>query len=253
LFQENMPRILAANETRMQREYSKKLLDNEGLGRKVARYLKNILAIESEKGDETVEESLLLGGARAIYPNPPGPRRPPRPKPTGGEFGSDPVMIGIKNLEGKKKARKARPNPMPQFVEREDKGATIEYDYDNNICYLYKYSPLFDEYANLAHLKVKGIRLDVVREFTMKAIQDILGTRIAIARARDILTEDKKRELLTNEDALLMSILSPFEVVDRVIECTKHLDKRQKELNSQVDKMVREDVMMKHEAQLRQI
>jgi hypothetical protein len=87
-------------------------------------------------------------------------------------------MIGIKNLEGKKKAKKARPNPMPRFELREDEAAYIEYDYDNNICYLYKHCPLFDEYAELAHLKVKGIQLDVIRDFTIKAIQDILGTRI---------------------------------------------------------------------------
>jgi hypothetical protein len=235
LFKENMPMILAENETRMQREYSKKLLDNESLAKRISRYLKNLFTIENEKGDETLGELFPLEGAKAIDPSPPGPGPlPPRPKPIlpGPEFGPDPVMIGIKNLEGKKKAKKARPNPMPRFELREDEAAYIEYDYDNNICYLYKHCPLFDEYAELAHLKVKGIQLDVIRDFTIKAIQDILGTRIAIAKARNILTEDEKRDLLTNEDALLMSILSPFEVVDKVIEYTKYLEKRSKELNN---------------------
>jgi hypothetical protein len=70
--------------------------------------------------------------------------------------------------------------------------------------------------------------LDTIRSFTLKAIQDILGTRIAITRARDFMSEDDKRVLLGNEKALLMIIMSPFEIVDKVLEYTKHLDKRSK-------------------------
>ena len=40
-------------------------------------------------------------------------------------------------------------------------------------------------------------------------------------------------ELLTDGDALLMTVLSPYEVVDKVLEYTKNLDRRSKELDNE--------------------
>ena len=75
--------------------------------------------------------------------------------------------------------------------------------------------------------------MDVIRDITIKVIQDLLGPRIAISKRRDLFTEDKKRELLTDGDVLLMTVLSPYEVIDKVIEYTKHLDKRNKEFDNE--------------------
>ena len=233
LFRENMPKVLADNEARLQQEYSKKLLDNEGLGKKIARYLKNLFVMENETGNETMEESTRVRGTtRKKRVDTPIPPWPPHPDP-GPNFGPDPIMIGVKNLEGKKKAKKASPNPLPVFEIRTDEAPSIEYDYDNNICYLWKDCPVFEEYATLAHAKAKNLQLDVIRDITIKVIQDLLGPRIAISKRRDLFTEDKKRELLTDEDALLMTVLSPYEVIDKVIEYTKHLDKRNKEFDNE--------------------
>jgi hypothetical protein len=233
LFRENMPKVLADNEARLQQEYSKKLLDNEGLGKKIARYLKNLFVMENETGNETMDESTRVRGTtRKKRVDTPIPPWPPHPKP-GPKFGPDPIMIGVKNLEGKKKAKKASPNPLPVFEIRTDEAPSIEYDYDNNICYLWKDCPVFEEYATLAHAKAKNLQLDVIRDITIKVIQDLLGPRIAISKRRDLFTEDKKRELLTDEDALLMTVLSPYEVIDKVIEYTKHLDKRNKEFDNE--------------------
>jgi len=234
LFRENPPTVLRDNEARLQQEYSKKLLDNEGLGKKIARYLKNLFVMENETGNETMDESTQVRGTtRKKQVNPdPEPWLHPYPKP-GPKFGPDPIMIGVKNLEGKKKAKKASPNPLPVFEIRTDEAPSIEYDYDNNICYLWKDCPVFEEYATLAHAKAKNLQLEVIRDITIKVIQDLLGPRIAIAKRRDLFTEDKKRELLTDEDVLLMTILSPYEVVDKVLEYTKHLDKRSKELDNE--------------------
>ena len=233
LFRENPPTVLRDNEARLQQEYSKKLLDNEGLGKKIARYLKNLFVMENETGNETMDESTQVRGTtrkKQVNPDPePGP---PYPRP-GPKFGPDPVMIGVKNLEGKKKAKKASPNPLPVFEIRTDEAPSIEYDYDNHICYLWKDCPVFEEYATLAHAKAKNIQLEVIRDFTIKAIQDLLGPRIAISKRRDLFTEDKKRELLTDGDVLLMTVLSPYEVVDKVLEYTKNLDKRSKELDNE--------------------
>jgi|TARA_Y100000310_G_scaffold277787_1_gene295813 hypothetical protein len=236
LFKENMPQVIADNEEKMQKEYSKKLLDNESLSKKISKYLRNLFAMENSKGDEFINGSLPLGGTMPIdkgVPKPPRPK-PPRPRPfiPGEEFGPDPIMIGIKDLEGKKKAKKARPNAMPRFELREDESFDVEYDYDGHVCYLYNNCSLFDEYAKLAHIKTKNMQFGTIRELTIKVIQDLLGTRIAITRARDLLSEDAKRELLTNEKALLMVIMSPFEITDKVVEYTKHLDKRNRELDS---------------------
>ena len=233
LFRENMPKVLADNEARLQQEYSKKLLDNEGLGKKIARYLKNLFVMENETGNETMDESTRVRGTtRKKRVDTPIPPWPPHPDP-GPNFGPDPIMIGVKNLEGKKKAKKASPNPLPVFEIRTDEAPSIEYDYDNNICYLWKDCPVFEEYATLAHAKAKNLQLDVIRDITIKVIQDLLGPRIAISKRRDLFTEDKKRELLTDEDALLMTVLSPYEVIDKVIEYTKHLDKRNKEFDNE--------------------
>ena len=233
LFRENMPKVLADNEARLQQEYSKKLLDNEGLGKKIARYLKNLFVMENETGNETMDESTRVRGTtRKKRVDTPIPPWPPHPDP-GPNFGPDPIMIGVKNLEGKKKAKKASPNPLPVFEIRTDEAPSIEYDYDNNICYLWKDCPVFEEYATLAHAKAKNLQLDVIRDITIKVIQDLLGPRIAISKRRDLFTEDKKRELLTNENALLMTVLSPYEVIDKVIEYTKHLDKRNKEFDNE--------------------
>ena len=234
LFRDNMPKVLADNEARLQQEYSKKLLDNEGLGRKIGRYLKNLFVSVNKDGDEKMNElTLVRGGSKIVRegPKPPPPPPPPYPRP-GNKFGPDPIYIGVKNLEGRTRAKKASPNPLPVFEIRTDEAPNIEYDYDSNICYLWKDCPLFEEYATLAHAKVKNLQLGVIRSITIKAIQDLLGPRIAIARRRDLLTENEKRELLTNENALLMTVLSPYEVIDKVIEYTKHLDKRSKELDN---------------------
>jgi len=232
LFKDNMPKVIADNEADMQTQYSKQLLDNENLSKRISRYLKNLFALENPKGDVTMQGNLPLAGGLPIDKKHPGPKpKPPRPRPfiPGEEFGPDPILVGIKNIEGKKKAINARPNAMPRFEIRSDEGPTaVEYDYDSHICYLYNHCPLFDEYTHMAYSQTKNMQLDTIRSFTLKAIQDILGTRIAITRARDFMSEDDKRVLLGNEKALLMIIMSPFEIVDKVLEYTKHLDKRSK-------------------------
>ena len=117
LFRENMPQVLADHEAQLQQDYSKKLLDNEGLAKRVSRYLKNLFAMESETGTENIEEVIDVRGRETRIPVP-GPK-PPKPRPTpplpGPHFGPDPIEIGLKNLEGKKRARKADPNPLPKF------------------------------------------------------------------------------------------------------------------------------------------
>jgi len=237
----------------LQQEYSKKLLDNEGLGKKIARYLKNLFVMENQTGNETMDESTQVRGTtRKKQVNPyPEPWPHPYPKP-GPNFGPDPIMIGVKNLEGKKKAKKASPNPLPVFEIRTDEAPSIEYDYDNHICYLWKDCPVFEEYATLAHAKAKNFQLEAIRDFTIKAIQDLLGPRIAISKRRDLFTEDKKRELLTDGDALLMTVLSPYEVVDKVLEYTKNLDKRSKELDNE-QKSLSSSVNGKGESSVTQI
>tara|TARA_R110002110_G_scaffold413934_1_gene642426 strand:- start:377 stop:1087 length:711 start_codon:yes stop_codon:yes gene_type:complete len=230
-----MPKVIADNESEMQRQFSKQLLDNESLSKKISKYLKNLFALENPKGDVLMNGSLPLEGGLPLTKKHIGPRpKPPRPRPPipGEEFGPDPLLVGIKNIEGKKKAKNARPNAMPRFESRSDKGSTaVEYDYDSHICYLYDNCELFDEYTKLAHSKTRSMQFNTVRDFTLKAIQDILGTRIAITRARDFMSEDDKRVLLGNEKALLMVIMSPFEIVDKVLDYTKHLDKKSKEMS----------------------
>jgi len=232
LFKDNMPKVIADNEAAMQTQYSKQLLDNENLSKKISKYLKNLFALENPKGDVTMQGTLPLAGGLPLDKKHNGPRpKPHRPRPfiPGEEFGPDPILVGIKNIEGKKKAINARPNAMPRFEIRSDEGPTaVEYDYDSHICYLYNHCPLFDEYTNMAYAQTKNMQLETIRSFTLKAIQDILGTRIAITRARDFMSEDDKRALLGNEKALLMVIMSPFEIVDKVLDYTKHLDKRSK-------------------------
>tara|TARA_R110002020_G_scaffold13706_1_gene49114 strand:- start:42 stop:1877 length:1836 start_codon:yes stop_codon:yes gene_type:complete len=236
LFRDNMPKAIADNEAAMQTQYSKQLLDNETLSKKISKYLKNLFALENPKGDVLMNGSLPVEGGLPINKRRIGPKpKPPRPRPfiPGEEFGPDPLLVGIKNIEGKKKAKTARPNAMPRFERRSDKGSTaVEYDYDSHICYLYDHCELFDEYTKLAHSKTKSMQFNTVRDFTLKAIQDILGTRIAITRARDFMSEDEKRVLLGNEKALLMIIMSPFEIVDKVLDYTKHLDKKSKEMSN---------------------
>ena len=236
LFRENMPQVLADHEAQLQQDYSKKLLDNEGLAKRVSRYLKNLFAMESETGTENIEEVIDVRGRETRIPVP-GPK-PPKPRPTpplpGPHFGPDPIEIGLKNLEGKKRARKADPNPLPKFELRSDDSVDdIEYDYDNNKCYLRKDCSLFKEYAEMSQSKAKNIQADVLHEITIKVVQDLLGPRIAIARNRKLFSEDQKRELLTDGNTLMMMVLSPFEVVDRVTEYTKHLDKRSRELDEE--------------------
>jgi hypothetical protein len=85
----------------------------------------------------------------------------------------------------------------------------------------------------MSQSKAKNIQADVLHEITIKVAQDLLGPRIAIARNRKLFSEDQKRELLTDGNTLMMMLLSPFEVVDRVTEYTKHLDKRSRELDEE--------------------
>ena len=228
LFKKNTPTVLVKNEERMQQEHSKRLLSNEGLEKQISRYLKSYFGLEDKNGTEMIGEILSQRGRKKRIPGPPGPKPEPRhPIPLPGpHFGPDPTLIGLKNLEGKKKAIKAYPNSMPKFQLRDDDDASnIEYDYDDNICYLSSQCRLFNEYAEMAHEKLPNFQFDTIKGHTIKAIQDLLGTRIAITKGRRLLTEQRKRDLLKNEDALLMTILSPFEVIDRVLKSVKLVEK----------------------------
>tara|TARA_R110002020_G_scaffold293144_1_gene508552 strand:- start:538 stop:2373 length:1836 start_codon:yes stop_codon:yes gene_type:complete len=235
LFIQNMPSVLADNEAKMQTEYSRKQMGNESLMKKISQYLKKLFALEHPTGEARIDTELPLEGAAPIDQAGVYIKRKKRKRKRlhheGEEFGPDPITIGLKNLEGRKKANPARPNCWPEFKIRSDNTTDVEYDFDHHKCYLWDNSSIIDEYTRMVEKQTKHIQFKTLRDLTIGVIGDLLCTRIAVTRARDFLNEDEKRELLANDQALFMILMSPFEIVEKVLEKTKNLSKHMKELN----------------------
>ena len=238
-FMENLPEPIKEEEARLHRERSKKLRENDELGRKISKYVKELTVSESESGDERMGDIANFFGSSALeLRRNKNPIVNPKPNegPLGGDhFGNDPLMAGIKNPHGRKRAKKVSPNVMPIFKVRDDienMENYLEYEYDDNVLFLRSDCPLVNEFSELAAKGIKGYEAKDILEDVQYAFRDVLCPIIAITKARDFLSEEDKKEMLQDPNVLLSYVINPYNIISIVQENYKNVVKSDKILNN---------------------
>jgi hypothetical protein len=108
------------------------------------------------------------------------------------------------------------------------------YDYDTHRVYLNAKCRMIDYYAREAYRQNKALNLGTHRDNTIVVLRKVLSTHIALTRfGSNNLSEEDRRDTLSNEKNLTMCLSNPFLITKEIILMSKNLKQQLAVFNKQ--------------------
>ena len=240
-FMENMPREIKEYELGLARKFSEKMADDGEFLNNINKWLKEMNFLQ-EDGDTNAKKLPLQGHMTTTKGNGSGdfsggtgsvvPGKKPK-----SNIGKSPLYAGLKDKESPDKSLKGKVNAMPEVIldsSKSDDDEWVWYEYDDHKVYLNAKCRMIDYYAKEAHRQNKALNLETHRDNTVIVLRKVLSTHIALTRfGSNNLSEEDKRDILSNDKNLSMCLLNPFLITKEILLMSKNLKQQLALLNKQ--------------------
>jgi sorbitol-specific phosphotransferase system component IIA len=238
-FIDNMPHEIKEYEASLAKKFSEKMADDGIFQKEINKWLKDMNFIQA-MGDITSQKLPLMGHITTTKGNYEGDFNggsesvDPGKKPKS-NFGKNLLYAGMKDKKSKHKAMSGKINAMPEVIldySKNNDDLWVWYDYDHNKAYLNGKCRMINYYAKEAFQQNKSLTFTTHKENTLIVLRKILSTHIALTRfGSNNLSEEEKKEILTNDKCLSMVILNPYLIPKEILSMSKHLKQQLAEVN----------------------
>ena len=238
-FIDNMPHEIKEYEASLAKKFSEKMADDGIFQKEINKWLKDMNFIQA-MGDITSQKLPLMGHITTTKGNYEGDFNggsesvDPGKKPKS-NFGKNLLYAGMKDKKSKHKAMSGKINAMPEVIldySKNNDDLWVWYDYDHNKAYLNGKCRMINYYAKEAFQQNKSLTFNTHKENTLIVLRKILSTHIALTRfGSNNLSEEEKKEILTNDKCLSMVILNPYLIPKEILSMSKHLKQQLAEVN----------------------
>ena len=238
-FIDNMPHEIKEYEASLAKKFSEKMADDGIFQKEINKWLKDMNFIQA-MGDITSQKLPLMGHITTTKGNYEGDFNggsesvDPGKKPKS-NFGKNLLYAGMKDKKSKHKAMLGKINAMPEVIldySKNNDDLWVWYDYDHNKAYLNGKCRMINYYAKEAFQQNKSLTFNTHKENTLIVLRKILSTHIALTRfGSNNLSEEEKKEILTNDKCLSMVILNPYLIPKEILSMSKHLKQQLAEVN----------------------
>jgi hypothetical protein len=234
-----MPHEIKEYEASLAKKFSEKMADDGIFQKEINKWLKDMNFIQA-MGDITSQKLPLMGHITTTKGNYEGDFNggsesvDPGKKPKS-NFGKNLLYAGMKDKKSKHKAMSGKINAMPEVIldySKNNDDLWVWYDYDHNKAYLNGKCRMINYYAKEAFQQNKSLTFTTHKENTLIVLRKILSTHIALTRfGSNNLSEEEKKEILTNDKCLSMVILNPYLIPKEILSMSKHLKQQLAEVN----------------------
>jgi len=241
-FMENPPRAISEYEASLAKKFSEKMADDDVFQKEINKWLKDMRFIQA-LGDITAQKlplmghitttkgdyaSIFSGGENSVEPG----------KKPNSTFGKNLLYAGMKDKKSKNKSMQGRLNAMPEVIldsSKKDDDEWVWYEYDDNKIYLNTKCRMINYYAKEAHQQNKTFSFKSHKNNTLVVLKKVLSTHIALTRfGSNNLSEEEKKDLLSNDKCLSMILLNPFLITKEIVLMSKFLRRqREKQLDNE--------------------
>lgn len=233
-FMENMPKEIIEYEEMNHKKYSKKMEDDVIFAKEMQDWL-NDMNFKTSAGDELMSKDNLFGYISTTKGNFQGdfnngensvePGLEPR-----SNMSSNPLYAGLKNKNSKNKGKKGSINSLPTVELRKDLDTWVEYNWDKHTIYIQEECILFEMYGSKAHKINREKSIGLHKTNAQTVIKKICQNIVCMVRyGNDTvidLSEETRKEQLTNADTFKLPLLNTWMILNEVISLSKNIQKQ---------------------------